>query len=76
MGEVISLNNGVYTIKAPIIGNIQASASDVVSITNGNGRAQDRGIQAQDQQVILLHLPKQVVISQTSINALEKNKKI
>ena len=43
MGEVISLNNGVYTIKAPIIGNIQASASDVVSITNGNGRAPGPG---------------------------------
>ena len=40
VGELVSLNNGVYTIKAPIIGNVQAAASDVVNIANsrpGNG---------------------------------------
>jgi len=37
VGQLVSLNNGVYTIKAPIIGNVQASASDVVNITNSNG---------------------------------------
>ena len=36
VGQLVSLNNGVYTIKAPIIGSVQASASDVVNITNGN----------------------------------------
>ncbi len=34
-GEVLGLNNGVYTVKAPIIGDIHANATDVVSITNG-----------------------------------------
>ena len=43
VGELVSINNGVYTIKAPIIGNVQAAASDVVSITNRQSGAQPTG---------------------------------
>ena len=35
-GDLIGINGGVYTIKAPIIGDVHASVSDVVSITNSN----------------------------------------
>ncbi len=34
VGQLVGINNGVYTIKAPIIGNVQANANDIVSITN------------------------------------------
>lgn len=36
VGQLTGISNGVYTIKAPIIGDVHASASDVVSITNSN----------------------------------------
>ena len=39
-GELVGISNGVYTIKAPIIGEVHASAGDVVSITNGNATGQ------------------------------------
>ena len=35
-GELAGINNGVYTVKTPIIGDIHVAASDVSSITNGN----------------------------------------
>ena len=35
-GELAGINNGVYTIKTPIIGDVHVAASDVASITNGN----------------------------------------
>jgi hypothetical protein len=35
-GELTGISNGVYTIKAPIIGDVHAAVSDVVSITNSN----------------------------------------
>jgi hypothetical protein len=38
-GELTGINNGIYTIKAPIIGDVHAAISDVVSITNSNAPA-------------------------------------
>jgi len=38
VGQLVGINNGVYTIKAPIIGNITANVSDVVSINNRSGQ--------------------------------------
>jgi len=40
-GELSGIENGVYTIKTPIIGDVHVAASDVASITNstGNGTA-------------------------------------
>jgi hypothetical protein len=34
VGELVGISDGVYTIKTPVIGNVQASANDVVSITS------------------------------------------
>ena len=34
-GELAGINNGVYTVKTPIIGDVHVAASDVASITNG-----------------------------------------
>jgi hypothetical protein len=38
-GELSGIDNGVYTVKTPIIGDVHVAASDVASITNGNGTA-------------------------------------
>jgi len=35
-GVLSSVDNGVYTVKTPIIGDVHINASDVASITNGN----------------------------------------
>ncbi len=35
-GVLSGINDGVYTVKTPIIGDIHVAASDVASITNGN----------------------------------------
>lgn len=35
-GQLAGIDNGVYTVKTPIIGDIHVAASDVASITNGN----------------------------------------
>src|SRR5271170_6162168 len=34
-GQLAGIDNGVYTVKTPIIGDIHVAASDVASITNG-----------------------------------------
>ena len=36
-GELSGIDNGVYTVKTPIIGDVHVAASDVASITNGAG---------------------------------------
>jgi len=35
-GELSGIDNGVYTVKTPIIGDVHVAAGDVSSITNGN----------------------------------------
>jgi len=35
-GVLSGIDNGVYTVKTPIIGDIHVNAADVASITNGN----------------------------------------
>ena len=35
-GVLAGVNNGIYTVKTPIIGDVHVSAGDVASITNGN----------------------------------------
>ena len=35
-GELSGIENGVYTVKTPIIGDVHVAASDVASITTGN----------------------------------------
>ena len=35
-GELAGIDNGVYTVKTPIIGDVHVAASDVASITNSN----------------------------------------
>jgi len=34
-GELAGIDNGVYTVKTPIIGDVHVAASDIASITNG-----------------------------------------
>ncbi len=34
-GQLSGIENGVYTVKTPIIGDVHVAASDVASITNG-----------------------------------------
>jgi len=36
VGQLVGINNGVYTINAPIIGNITVATQNVYSITNRN----------------------------------------
>jgi hypothetical protein len=36
-GVLAGIDSGVYTVKTPIIGDVHVAASDVASITNGNG---------------------------------------
>jgi hypothetical protein len=36
-GQLSGIENGVYTVKTPIIGDIHVAASDVASITTGGG---------------------------------------
>ena len=38
-GVLSGINNGIYTVKTPIIGDIHVAATDVASITNGNAPA-------------------------------------
>lgn len=38
-GELSKIDNGVYTIKTPMIGDVHVAASDVISITNGSASA-------------------------------------
>jgi len=38
-GELAGINDGVYTVHTPIIGDVHVAANDVASITNGNGAA-------------------------------------
>ncbi len=49
-GELSGINNGVYTVKTPIIGDVHVAASDVANITNGagNGTAPVAAVQNQD----------------------------
>jgi len=35
-GNLSGIENGVYTVKTPIIGDVHVNANDVASITNGN----------------------------------------
>jgi hypothetical protein len=35
-GVLSGIDNGIYTVKTPIIGDVHVAASDVSSITNGN----------------------------------------
>lgn len=35
-GQLAGIDNGVYTVKTPIIGDVHVAASDVASITNSN----------------------------------------
>ena len=35
-GQLSGIVNGIYTVKTPIIGDVQVNANDVTSITNGN----------------------------------------
>jgi hypothetical protein len=35
-GQLSGIDNGVYTVKTPIIGDVHVAAGDVASITNGN----------------------------------------
>ena len=34
-GQLAGIDNGVYTVKTPIIGDVHVAASDIASITNG-----------------------------------------
>src|SRR5665213_3328557 len=34
-GQLAGIDNGTYTVKTPIIGDVHVAASDVASITNG-----------------------------------------
>ena len=34
-GQLSGIENGIYTVKTPIIGDVHVAASDVASITNG-----------------------------------------
>ena len=38
-GELAGIDNGVYTVKTPIIGDVHVAAGDVASITNANAAA-------------------------------------
>jgi hypothetical protein len=38
-GQLAGVENGVYTVKTPIIGDVHVSASDVASITNASASA-------------------------------------
>src|SRR5277367_2274349 len=38
-GQLAGIENGVYTVKTPIIGDVHVAASDVASITNGSAVA-------------------------------------
>ncbi len=38
-GVLAGIDNGIYTVKTPIIGDVHVAAGDVASITNGNGTA-------------------------------------
>ncbi|MBF0570837.1 MAG: hypothetical protein HQL12_03085 [Candidatus Omnitrophica bacterium] len=35
-GTLAGIDNGIYTVKTPIIGDVHVAAGDVASITNGN----------------------------------------
>src|SRR5271154_1620639 len=35
-GQLAGIDNGVYTVKTPIIGDVHVAASDVASITNSS----------------------------------------
>jgi len=55
-GDLSGIENGVYTIKTPIIGDVHVAASDVASITNGTGNgtapvAASGSIPNRDQQI-------------------------
>ena len=78
-GELSGIENGVYTIKTPIIGDVHVAASDVASITNGtgNGTAPVAAVQSQssgsipnmnqqiaDQQKKLMSNPQSMAILQ------------
>jgi hypothetical protein len=49
-GELAGIDNGVYTVKTPIIGDVHVAASDVASITSGSGSASP-SMPNMDQQV-------------------------
>ena len=38
-GVLSGIDNGVYTVKTPIIGDVHVAASDVASIANGIGNS-------------------------------------
>jgi len=38
-GDLAGIENGIYTIKTPVIGDVHVAAGDVASITSGTGNA-------------------------------------
>ena len=57
-GTLSGIDNGVYTVKTPIIGDVHVAASDVSSITNGGAPAAALA----QQYAALLPAPQQLAI--------------
>jgi len=53
-GELAGIENGVYTIKAPVIGEVHVAANDVASITSGGALPPAGGSNpvSMDQQIL------------------------
>src|ERR1700677_3184799 len=64
-GVLSGIDNGVYTVKTPIIGDVHVAAGDVASITNGNAAAPA----AQPGQTIgsIPNLDQQIATSQKQL---------
>src|SRR5271154_2784629 len=65
-GQLAGIDNGVYTVKTPIIGDVHVAASDVASITNGNAAAAAPQ-PTQDSAAIPSNMDQQIAMQQQKL---------
>ena len=64
-GELSGIENGQYTIKTPIIGDVHVAASDVASITNGNNPV--AAVQTQPSPPAAVNSDQQIAAAQQQL---------
>jgi len=66
-GQLVGINNGSYTIQVPVVGEVRASMSDVVSVTNANAPTLAAQPTTNQQSVSAQNYDRQIVANQKQL---------
>jgi hypothetical protein len=66
-GVLSGIQDGVYTVKTPIIGDVHVAASDVASITNGNVPAAALPASGPSSATVPANMDQQIAANQKAI---------